>query len=122
MLFLTLGNADIQFDEKKLTWTTYTIKKTLPITYQIKIIDQKEFAKAALDENIEAFVMHVISLGSKISIYPSKKAQLVLLLSEEVTVPVEYSDFADVFLKKSTNILLERTGRNKHVIALEKGK
>ena len=37
-------------------------------------------------------------------------------------MPIEYSDFADVFLEKSANILPERTQANKHAIKLEKGK
>ena len=74
MPFLTFNNVDVQFAKKKLTWRTYTTKEALSTTRQVKIIDQKEFAKAALDGNVEAFVVHVSSLGSKISIYPARKA------------------------------------------------
>ena len=42
-------------------------------------------------------------------IYLAKKAQLGLLLAEKVTVPIEYLDFADIFLKKSANVFLKRT-------------
>ena len=45
-----------------------------------------------------------------------------MLLTKELTVPVKYSDFANVFLEKSANILLERIRANEHVIELEKGK
>ena len=45
-----------------------------------------------------------------------------MLLAEKVTVPTKYSDFADVFLEKSANVLLKQTGANEHVIKLEKGK
>ena len=75
-----------------------------------------------LDENVEAFVVHVSSLGSRMTIHPARKAQLALLLTEEVTVPVEYSDFADVFSEKSANVLPEQTGANEHAIELEEGK
>ena len=122
MLFLTLSNADIQFAEKELIWRTYTTKKALLTTRQVKIIDWKEFAKAALDENVKAFVVYISSLGSKISIYPAKEAQLTLLLTKKVPVPTKYSDFVDVFLEKSANISSERTGAKKHAIELEKGK
>ena len=73
MPFLTLSNADIQFAEKELTWKTYTTEDALPTTRRVELIDKKEFAKAALDENIETFVMHVssLSLGSKITIHPA---------------------------------------------------
>ena len=56
------------------------------------------------------------------TIYPARKAQLALLLAEEVTVLTKYLDFADVFLEKSANILPERTGANEHAIELEEGK
>ena len=122
MLFLTFSNADIQFAEKELTWKTYTTEKALPTTCQVKIIYWKEFAKVTLDENVEDFVMHVSSLRSRMTIHPAREAQLALLLAKQVTVPTKYSDFADVFLEKSANVLLELTGANEHLIKLEKGK
>ena len=45
-----------------------------------------------------------------------------MLLVKKVTVPAEYSDFADVFLEKSANILPKQTGVNEHAIKVEKGK
>ena len=122
MPFLTFRNADIQFAEKKLTWKTYTTEEVLPTTRQVKIINQKEFAKAALDKNVETFVVHVSSLGSKISIDPAREVQLALLLTKKVTVLVKYSDFANVFLKKLANVLQKRTGTNEYAIKLKKGK
>ena len=122
MLFFIFSNADVQFAEKELTWRTYTIKEALPTTRQGEIINWKEFVKAALDENFEAFVVHVSSLRLRISIHLEEKAQLILLLTEKVTVLVEYSDFADVFLEKSANILPKRTGANEYAIKVEEGK
>ena len=124
MLFLTLSNVDIQFAEKELTWRSYTVKKALPTTQKIELINKKEFAKAALDENIEVFVVHVssLSLGSKMTIHPAWKAKIALLLAKKVTVPAKYSDFADVFSKESAEVLPERTGINEHAIELEDGK
>ena len=55
-------------------------------------------------------------------IYLAREAQLASLLTEEVTVPFEYLDFADVFSEKSANVLPERTGANEHAIELEEGK
>ena len=122
MFFLTLSNADVKFAEKELTWRTYTTKKVLPTTQRVKIIVRKKFAKAALDENVEAFMVHVSSLKSKMTIHSARKAQLALLLAEEITVPTKYSDFADVFLGKLANVLLEQTGENEHAIELKKSK
>ena len=75
-----------------------------------------------LDKNVEAFMVHVSSLGLKMSIHPVREAQLALLMTKEVTVPTEYSDFADFFLEKSANVLQKRTRANKHAIKLEKSK
>ena len=107
MPFLTFSNANVQFAEKKPTWRTYTIKEALLTTRQIKIINRKKFAKAALDENIEAFVVNVSSLGLKMTIHLAREAQLAFLLAEKVTVPTKYLDFTDVFLEKLANVLLE---------------
>ena len=81
-----------------------------------------EFAKAELDENIEAFVIYVSSLQLRIIIYLARKTQITLLLVKKVTVPAKYLDFANIFLKKFVNIILKQTGVNKHAIKLEKGK
>ena len=77
-----------------------------------------------LDENIKVFVMHMnsISLESKIIIHPSRKAQIVWLLAEEVIILVKYSNYADVCFKESVKVLPERIGMNKHAIELEEGK
>ena len=74
MPFLFLSNADVQFAEKELTWRTYTTEEALPTIRRVEIIDRKEFAKAALDENVEAFVVHVSSLGLRMTIYSAREA------------------------------------------------
>ena len=124
MPFLTFSNANMQFAEKKLTWRSYTIKKTLPTIWKIELIDKKEFAKAALDEYIKAFVIHVssLSLRSKIIIYLVWEAQIASLLAKNVAVLAKYSDFANMFSKKSPEVLSEHTEINKYVIKLENGK
>ena len=67
-------------------------------------------------------MVHVSFLGSRITIHPAREAQLTLLLAEEVNIPTEYSDFADLFLEKSANVLPEQTGANEHTIELEECK
>ena len=118
--FLTLSNADVQFVEKALTWRTYTTAEALPTTKRVELIDKKEFAKAALDENSETFVVHVASLD--LGIHPDREAQIASLLTEEVKIPDEYSDFADVFSEEKALVLPERTELNEHAIDLEDGK
>ena len=96
----------------------------MPTTRKIELINKKDFIKQTLDENIPVFIVHVSSLsrGLKMTIYPAKKAQIVLLLAKKVTIQVKYSDFANVFSEKLANIFPEQTGANKHTIELEQGK
>ena len=62
MPFLTSFDADIWFAEKKLVWSSYTTAEALPTTRKVNLIDQKKFAKAALDENPETFLVQIAAL------------------------------------------------------------
>ena len=53
------------------------------------------------------------------TIYPAEKVQIALLLAKKVTILVKYLDFANIFLKKSANILLEQNRVYEHAIKLE---
>ena len=57
-------------------------------------------------------------------VYSKKQAQVGILLFNKVfiEVPVEYSDYNNVFLAKNTMELSENTRINKHIIKLEKDK
>ena len=122
MPFLTLSNADVQFVEKKLTWRSYTTAEALPSTKRVELIEKKEFAKAALDENSETFVIYVASLSLVPGIHPDRETQIASLLTKEVKIPDKYSDFTDVFSEEKTLVLLERTEFNEHAIDLEDSK
>ena len=74
----------------------------------------------ALDENVEAFVMHVTPL-STMAIHPAREAQIASLVAEEVKIPTEYSDFSDVFSEEKASILPEATELNQHAIELQEG-
>ncbi len=79
MPFLSLSNANVKFAELgKLTWRTYTAAKALPTTSRVELINKREFARAALDENSETFVVHVSALEA-MTIYPSRTAQIAAL-------------------------------------------
>ena len=99
MHFLTLSNADVQFVEKELIYKFYTTAKALPTINEIEFINKKEFVKTKLDENFETFVIHVVFNLSPVSIHPDRESQIAFLLFEEVKIPDEYIDFADVFSK-----------------------
>ena len=90
-------------------------------TKRVEIIDKKEFARAALDENVEAFVVHMTSFSlNSILIHPARKAQIALLIAKEVKIPIDYSDFSNVFLEEKALVLLEITYINQHAIKLQK--
>ena len=127
MPFLTFSNADIQFAAKELTWRSYTTAEALPTTKRVELIDKKEFAKAALDEESETFVVHVAALEAPLAgmaIHPSRAAQISALIQDEAPteVPPEYADYADVFSFDLAMELPENTGINEHAIELQDGK
>ena len=86
---------------------------------RVEIFDKKEFTKTALDENVKAFVVHVISFSFNLMpIYLIKKNQIVLLVIKKMQIPSKYSDFLDIFLEENTLILLKAINLNQHVIKL----
>lgn len=60
MSFLFFNNTNIEFLESEiLTWQFYNTIQALPSTNQVQLIDQQEFAKTAVYENSETFVVYV---------------------------------------------------------------
>ena len=62
MLFLSFSNADFQFDAGELTWRSYIVAEALPTARRVELINKHEFAKAALGENSESFVVDFAAL------------------------------------------------------------
>ena len=89
-------------------------------TRRIEIIDKKEFAAAPLSANNKTFVAHVVALAKPtiMPIHPSYQAQVDALMSKEIGISAEYSDFSNVFSSDSAAELLEYTGINDHPINL----
>ncbi len=80
MPFLALNNADFQFGAEKLTWRSYTTAEALSTTRLIELINKKEFAKAALDKNLETFDVYVSALDiAEPSIHLFQAAQIAAL-------------------------------------------
>ena len=76
-----------------------------------------------MDENVEAFVVYVTSLSmSLMSIYPTRKTQIALVLAEEVKIPAKYSDFTNVFSEDKALVLPKLTKLNQHAIKLQDDK
>ncbi len=63
MPFLTMSNANIDFQARDLQWRSYTTKEVLSTTRRVKLIGKKEFAVAALDQEHEVFVVHVAAFS-----------------------------------------------------------
>ncbi len=120
MPFLSFSNVDVEFAELgKLTWRTYKTAEVLPTTNWVKLIDKKEFARAALDENSETFVVHVSALEVT-TIHHFWAAQIVALQWDKapIEIPTEYFNYADIFLSDLAMELPENTRLNEHAIEL----
>ena len=63
MFFLTISNADVDFQVWNLQWRSYTIGDVFPTTRQVKLIGKKEFAAAALNPEHKTFVLYVAALS-----------------------------------------------------------
>ena len=125
MPFLKISNANVSFDERTLTWRTYTTNRALPTTEQVQIIDPKEFVIVALDVDSETFVVHMaIREREEMPVHSKKQAQVEALLFDKASteVPAEYSDYSNVFSAENAAELPENTGINEHAIELEEGK
>ena len=83
MPFFILSNPYIQIAEKKPTWSSYVIKKSLLTTWKVKLIIKFFFAKTALNKNVKAFVIYVASLTFKITIYQNSQTKIALLLPKK---------------------------------------
>ena len=57
-------------------------------------------------------------------VHPDQEVQIAALIANKalVSIPLEYSDFEDMFSKKSAAVLPEYTEINTHAIDLEEGK
>lgn len=62
MFFLTICNANLLFVEQDFIWRSYiSVQALLTIKY-IKIINKKDFDKAALNRNSKIFVIDIAIL------------------------------------------------------------
>ena len=129
MFFLKLSNANVSFDEKILTWRTYTTNKTLLTIKHVQIIDKKNFVIAVLDANSKTFVVHMtIREQEKMLVHSKRQAQIKAqvgapLFNEALTeISAEYFDYSNIFSAEYAAELPENTGINEHAIKLEKDK
>lgn len=120
MHFLTLSKVKVDFAERKLIQKAYIIVEVLSTTKKIQIHSPKEFAKAALNLEQKAFVINITTLFQ----HPNQEVQIVVLIADKASVIIlaKYSDFKNLFSKKSAMVLPKHTKINIHAINLEKSK
>ncbi len=125
MLFLAFSNADIQFEAEKRTWRSYTAAEALPIARGVELIDKHKFAKAALNENSETFVVYVAALEAlepAVHLFRAPPLAELQLEKAPTEILLEYADYSDVFLFDLVIELPENTGINENAIELVEGK
>lgn len=78
----------------------------------------------SLDSNEKVFVVHIANFSFEITIYLACKAQIALMKAKKasITIPLEYSDFADIYSEKFAAVLPEHNKTNDHAIDLKEGK
>ena len=77
---------------------------------------------SALDNDSETFVVYIASLNLVSGMYSNWETQIAFLLTKEVKIPDEYSDFANVFSEEKALVLPERTKLSEYAIDLEDNK
>ena len=74
----------------------------------------------ALDKNVEFFLVHVTSFNfNSMSIYLAKEAQIASLITKEVKILTNYSNFSDVFSEEKALVLPKITNLNQYTIKLQ---
>lgn len=122
MLFFSLSNADVKFAKlEKLIQRSYIAAKALSTTRRVKLVNKRKFAKEGFDENSETYVMYVATLEA-MTIYPFWAAQISILQQDKafIKIPLEQSDYADIFLADLAIELPKNTDMNKHALELIK--
>lgn len=92
------------------------------MTQQVKWIDCKKFIAAALVPDKEIFEVHIAYLKVKMSINSAHKTQIILLLSNQVSVLKKYINFLDVFIQELIKTFSDSMNKNEYTIDLESGK
>lgn len=70
ILFVFFNNVNVEFAKlEKFIWRSYIIANTLLIIYRVELIDKKEFDKAIINDNSKIFVVYMVVLKAKVSIY-----------------------------------------------------
>lgn len=79
MLFFSLRKTDFEFEIREFIWRSYIVAEALSTISRVKLIDKREFAKTALNEKLETFVIYLAALEVDLLIHPSQVAQIAAL-------------------------------------------
>ena len=125
MSFLAFSNADIQFLTESFTWRSYSTAKALSTARWAEYINKHKFAKAALYKNSETFVVHVAVLKALkpfVHLFRAPRPTALQQDKAHIKIPLEYSDYTDIFSPDLAMDLPENTRINEHAIELVKDK
>lgn len=128
MLFLTLSNIKVNFQEQKLWQKTYITQKALPTIRCGKLGEKNEFATAALDLKHKIFMIYLVLLTSPIQfivlkVYLSYRAQIVSLIVKKAFTKIfaKYVNFAIIFFLDLVFKLFKYIEINNYAINLVNG-
>lgn len=73
--FFILTDVKINFTDWELNWGFYTIAKVFSITWQVELVEKKEFAGSSLDLKDEILIVYIATLTTFSSdVYSSHQA------------------------------------------------
>lgn len=101
IFFLILNNVKINFRDREFNWISTTIEAFLT-TKLAELVGKKKFAAVVFNLNNKTFVVFiatlVISFNLDIEVHSSCKPQMTFLVVKTlIVVPIEYTNFANVF-------------------------
>lgn len=118
--FFTLNNVKINCNNWKPRKKSYTISKALLITRWVKLVGKKEFATIAFYLDDKIFIVYVAFFISLDPIYHFYNTQIPFLKADKTfsVIPIEHTDFVDIFSLILTTKLLEYIKINNYIINL----
>ena len=90
MLFLTMINADVDFQAWNLQWRSYITGNVLLTTRQVELIGKKKFTATAFNLKHKVFEVHVatLSVNPDDDVHLSRRAQVAYLKADEAPTKV----------------------------------
>lgn len=115
-----MSNIEIDLVDRYFYQSIYTVVQVVLITRPVKLIGKKQFTATTLDLEDKAFVVYddeacivqVASISQNSDVYPSSRAQIASLKTDETSTSIfaKNTDFANVLFKELAAKLMEYTG------------